>query len=217
MPSEMMNRVPAPKRDKCDSTILHATAELPSGREWLKPVVRNECWDAIPASAAEVRGADAGRYNAGAVLPQGASDVQSIRASQTADPRAKQTPSGPTRRSARVNSKPGDGGSPGSMTARRFHLGEVVESSLRQPFWLPFLGLWLRYRVRRCRWLELAVDRRRHLAQGLRVLKVGHIIARGGQDNIENRQLLCTHCNRVKGDQPQAYLVTGLRELGIAA
>ena len=53
-----------------------------------------------------------GGYNAMAVLPQGASDVQSIRTTQTADPRAKQTPSGPTHRSARVNSKPSDGGSP---------------------------------------------------------------------------------------------------------
>ena len=68
-----------------------------------------------PSSAAEVCGADEGRYNAGAVLPQGASDVQSIRAAQTADPRAKQThPSGPARRSARINSRPGDGDSTGS-------------------------------------------------------------------------------------------------------
>ena len=87
-----------------------------------------------PSSAAEVCGADEGRYNAGAVLPQGASDVQSIRASQTADPRAKQThPFGPARRSARVNTRPGDGGSPGSMPAGRFHLEEVVESFLGQP------------------------------------------------------------------------------------
>ena len=63
-----------------------------------------------PWSTGEVCGADAGRYNTGAVLPPGESDVQSIRASQTADPRAKQThPSGPARRSARVNSKLGDG------------------------------------------------------------------------------------------------------------
>ena len=87
-----------------------------------------------PASAAEVCGADAGRYNAGTVLPQGASDVQSIRATQTADPRAKQThPSGPARRSARVNTRSGNSNSPGSMTAGRFHLGEVVESFLGQP------------------------------------------------------------------------------------
>ena len=87
-----------------------------------------------PAIAAEVCAADAGQYNTGAVLPQGAFNVQSIRASQTADPRAKQTrPSGPARRSARVNTKPGDGGSPGSMPAGRFHLGEVVESFLGHP------------------------------------------------------------------------------------
>ena len=92
-----------------------------------------------PSSAAEVCGADEGRYNAGTVLPQGAFDVQSIRTSQTADPRAKQThPSGPARRSARINSRLGDGGFPGSMTAGRFHLGEVVESFLCQP---PLAGL----------------------------------------------------------------------------
>ena len=63
-----------------------------------------------PSAAAEVCGADAGRYNTRAVLPPGASDVQSIRATQTADPRAKQTrPSGPARGSARVNSRPGNG------------------------------------------------------------------------------------------------------------
>ena len=63
-----------------------------------------------PSSAAEVCGADEGRYNTGAVLPQGAFDVQSIRASQTTDPWAKQThPSGPARRSVRVNSRLGDG------------------------------------------------------------------------------------------------------------
>ena len=87
-----------------------------------------------PSSAGEVCGADAGRYNAVAILPQGAFYVQSIRASQTADPRSKQThPSGPTRRSARVNSRLGDGNSPGSMRAGRFYLGEVVESFLGPP------------------------------------------------------------------------------------
>ena len=35
-----------------------------------------------------------------------------------------------------------------------------------------------------------------------RVLEVDHIIPRGGQDNIENLQLLYAHCNRVKGDRP---------------
>ena len=87
-----------------------------------------------PSSAPHTSAADEGRYNAGTVLPQGAFDVQSIRATQTADPRAKQThPSGPARGSARVNKRPGNGGSPGSMTAGRFRWGEVVESFLGQP------------------------------------------------------------------------------------
>ena len=51
-----------------------------------------------------------------------------------------------------------------------------------------------------------------------RVLEVDHIIPRssGGQDNVENLQLLCAHCNRVKGDRPQQYLIARLKELGIA-
>ena len=81
-------------------TILHASAELPS----VAGMVENRPFDMSvemlsPSSAGEVRAADAGRYNTGTVLPQGAFDVQSIRAAQTADPRAKQTrPSGPARR-----------------------------------------------------------------------------------------------------------------------
>ena len=50
-----------------------------------------------------------------------------------------------------------------------------------------------------------------------RILEVDHIILRGGgggQDNIENLQLLCAHCNRVKGDRPQEYLVARLPENG---
>ena len=52
-----------------------------------------------------------------------------------------------------------------------------------------------------------------------RILEVDHVIPQrgGGQDNIENLQLLCAHCNRVKGDRPQEYLIARLRELGIAA
>ena len=52
-----------------------------------------------------------------------------------------------------------------------------------------------------------------------RVLEVNHIIPQraGGQDNIENLQLLFGRCNRVKGDRPQEYLVARLRKLGIAA
>ena len=88
-------------------TILHASAELPS----VAGMVENRPFDMSvemlsPASAARTSAADAGRYNTRAVLPPGASDVQSIRATQTADPRAKQTrPSGPARGSARVNSR----------------------------------------------------------------------------------------------------------------
>ena len=47
-------------------------------------------------------------------------------------------PSDPARRSVRVNTRPGDGDSPGSMPVGRFHLGEVVESFLGQP---PLAGL----------------------------------------------------------------------------
>ena len=38
-----------------------------------------------------------------------------------------------------------------------------------------------------------------------------------GTDHIDNLQLLCGHCNRVKGDRPQEYLVARLREMGMAA
>ena len=52
-----------------------------------------------------------------------------------------------------------------------------------------------------------------------RVLELDYVIPRSGvgQDNIENLQLLCAHCNRVKGDRPPEFLVASLRELGIAA
>ena len=43
-------------------------------------------------------------------------------------------------------------------------------------------------------------------------LEVDHIIARsqGGTDHIENLQLLCGHCNKVKGNRGQEYLIAKL-------
>ena len=48
-----------------------------------------------------------------------------------------------------------------------------------------------------------------------RNLEVDHVHprSRGGTDHIENLQLLCGHCNRIKGDRDQAYLVARLAEL----
>ncbi len=45
-----------------------------------------------------------------------------------------------------------------------------------------------------------------------KIFEVDHIIpqARGGTDHIENLQLLCPHCNRLKGDRPQEYLIAQL-------
>ena len=45
-----------------------------------------------------------------------------------------------------------------------------------------------------------------------RHLEVDHIISRnkGGTDHIENLQLLCGHCNRVKGNRGMEYLLTKL-------
>ena len=39
-------------------------------------------------------------------------------------------------------------------------------------------------------------------------LTVDHIIARskGGTDHLDNLQLLCGHCNSLKGDRPMEYL-----------
>ena len=50
-----------------------------------------------------------------------------------------------------------------------------------------------------------------------RIFEVDHIIpqSRGGTDHLENLQLLCPSCNRIKGDRPQEYLVVRLAEIGV--
>lgn len=47
-----------------------------------------------------------------------------------------------------------------------------------------------------------------------RHLEVDHIIASaaGGTDHIDNLQLLCSNCNRIKGDRGQAYLIARLNQ-----
>ena len=47
-----------------------------------------------------------------------------------------------------------------------------------------------------------------------KVFEVDHVIPRkkGGTDHLENLQLLCGHCNRIKGDRPQEYLIAQLKE-----
>ena len=49
-------------------------------------------------------------------------------------------------------------------------------------------------------------------------LEVDHIIARsmGGTDHIENLQLLCGHCNKVKGNRGQEYLIAKLEGRKVA-
>ena len=51
-----------------------------------------------------------------------------------------------------------------------------------------------------------------------RHLEVDHIIARsmGGTDHIENLQLLCGNCNRVKGNRGQEYLIAKLEGRKVA-
>ena len=45
-----------------------------------------------------------------------------------------------------------------------------------------------------------------------KIFEVDHFVpqARGGTDHLENLQLLCPHCNRIKGDRPQEYLLSQL-------
>ena len=47
-----------------------------------------------------------------------------------------------------------------------------------------------------------------------KLFEVDHIVpqSRGGQHHFENLQLLCSHCNRVKGGRDQSYLMARLAE-----
>ena len=48
-----------------------------------------------------------------------------------------------------------------------------------------------------------------------KIFEVDHVIprARGGTDHLDNLQLLCPHCNRVKGDRPMEHLLAELARL----
>ena len=50
-----------------------------------------------------------------------------------------------------------------------------------------------------------------------KLYEVDHMVpqSKGGTDHLDNLQLLCSHCNRIKGHRPQEYLVARLQEAGI--
>ena len=52
-----------------------------------------------------------------------------------------------------------------------------------------------------------------------RHFEVDHVIprSRGGTDHLDNLQLLCGHCNRIKGNRDQSYLVAELQKRGLVA
>ena len=51
-----------------------------------------------------------------------------------------------------------------------------------------------------------------------KLFEVDHMVprSRGGTDRLDNLQLLCSHCNRLKGDRDQAYLMARLKEMAVA-
>ena len=48
-----------------------------------------------------------------------------------------------------------------------------------------------------------------------KLYEVDHVVpkSKGGTDHLGNLQLLCGHCNKIKGDKPQEHLIAQLREL----
>ena len=48
-----------------------------------------------------------------------------------------------------------------------------------------------------------------------KLYEVDHVVpkSKGGTDHLGNLQLLCGHCNKIKGDKPQEHLIAQLKEL----
>ena len=47
-----------------------------------------------------------------------------------------------------------------------------------------------------------------------KLFEIDHVVpvSKGGTDHLDNLQLLCGHCNKVKGDRPQEYLMAQLKK-----
>ena len=51
-----------------------------------------------------------------------------------------------------------------------------------------------------------------------KLYEVDHVVpkSKGGTDHLGNLQLLCGHCNKIKGDKPHEHLIAQLKELAYA-